>query len=361
MVMNAATYTRLLKDPKGLHDIPLQDLKLLADRYPYAVGVQQLLLKKYQLKDESTYMAHLPLVALMSPDRKKLHAWVQTVLPKEEATVIDMPHQVEEVLDKVVEEPTKQELENTRDILHIDEEIEMPVVDETLPVAEVEEEPTEEQHEDALIELPEEEIEQTEDEDQEAEELIDNYEQQVAPLGMPIIPMQHLADIAKSIDSGAELEGDGEQAEQESIATQEQAKSFGDWLKTMKSGAPTIEPEPVKKAKAEPEKDELDDIIMTSSYEAELMLAAQQAEKIEQAKPAAPVDEDAMDEEEVAIDLKAKDSVKEHDDNITETLAKIYELQKKYSKALDAYEKLTVKHPEKADYFRERIKLIENK
>lgn len=360
MVMNAATYTRLLKDPKGLHDIPLQDLKLLADRYPYAVGVQQLLLKKYQLKDENSYSAHLPLVALMSRDRKKLHAWVQTELVKTETEPVDMPHQVEEVLDDVVEEPSKQELETTRDILHIDEEVK-EVAPEPEEVVIAEEQPVEVTPvANAIIEVAEEEITETEDEDQEAEELIDNYEQQVRPLGIPVIPLQQLADIAKSIDNGPEEEAD-ELVEPETNITEEQPKSFGDWLKAMKGEAQSIEPEPSKGIEADDEKDELDDIIRGGSYEAELMMAAQQAETIEQAKSTTEVDEDAMDDEEVAIDLKAKDSVKEHDENITETLAKIYELQKKYSKALDAYEKLIVKYPEKADYFRERIKLIENK
>lgn len=363
MVMDAATYTGLLKDPAALHNVSLQDLKVLADRYPYAVGVQQLLLKKYQLKDESTYLAHLPLVALMSPDRKKLHAWVQQQLPVAQAEpAADLHHQVEEVLDEVVEEPTAQELETTRDILHIDEPVEEIEPIEVTPVLEVEEEPEEEAVEDALIQVPEEEVQQTEDEDNEAEELIDNYEQQMAPTGMPIIPvpMQDLAEIAKSIDKGADEEELAEVTEAEEIQDAEQPKSFSDWLKVMK-GDTVVKPEPTKAPEPKEEEDELDEIIRTGSYEAELMMAAKQAEQVEQSKPASLADEDPMDDDEVAIDLKAKDSVKEHDENITETLAKIYELQKKYSKALDAYEKLMVKHPEKADYFRERIKLIENK
>ncbi len=48
-----------------------------------------------------------------------------------------------------------------------------------------------------------------------------------------------------------------------------------------------------------------------------------------------------------------------NDDMITETLAVIYTQQKNYNKAVDAYEKLSLKYPEKSIYFASRIKEIE--
>lgn len=360
MVMNATTYTRLLKDPKALHNLPLQDLKLLADRYPFAVGVQQLLLKKYQLKDENSYLAHLPLVALMSPDRKKLHTWVQATLPQADAEVIDMPQQVEEVLDEVVEEPTQQELDATRDVLHIAEEQAEPEVEETPEVIEEVPEPV----------ISADEVESLEEDVTETVGVATDDEAEAPKFtGFPIPPLHHLADIAESINQEADddIEEVIEAVEEPEVVEEikeiatDTNKSFSDWLKAMKhEGGSEVE----KQQEQTEVPDELEEIILSGSYEAGLMAEAQKAAKLEEAaKAAAPqqVEEDVMDEEEVAIDLKAKDSVKDHDENITETLAKIYELQKKYSKALDAYEKLIVKYPEKADYFRERIKLIENK
>jgi tetratricopeptide (TPR) repeat protein len=55
----------------------------------------------------------------------------------------------------------------------------------------------------------------------------------------------------------------------------------------------------------------------------------------------------------------AEKSVQENEEIITETLANIYLQQKNYKKALDAFEKLSLKYPEKSVYFASRIKEIE--
>jgi len=52
-------------------------------------------------------------------------------------------------------------------------------------------------------------------------------------------------------------------------------------------------------------------------------------------------------------------SVNESDELITETLAMIYFQQKNYDKALEAFQKLSLKYPEKSVYFASRIEEIE--
>jgi hypothetical protein len=55
----------------------------------------------------------------------------------------------------------------------------------------------------------------------------------------------------------------------------------------------------------------------------------------------------------------AKRSLEDHADLVTETLARIYEKQGNYAKAIAAYERLAVKHPEKRDYFRGLANLLQ--
>ena len=54
----------------------------------------------------------------------------------------------------------------------------------------------------------------------------------------------------------------------------------------------------------------------------------------------------------------AKESLKENDEIVTETLARVYLEQAHYDKAIASYEKLSLKFPQKSSFFASQIKLI---
>lgn len=70
-----------------------------------------------------------------------------------------------------------------------------------------------------------------------------------------------------------------------------------------------------------------------------------------------------MEEENSPDDLQndiLEKSISENDELITETLAMIYFQQKKYDKALESFQKLSLKYPEKSAYFAAQIDKIKN-
>jgi hypothetical protein len=66
----------------------------------------------------------------------------------------------------------------------------------------------------------------------------------------------------------------------------------------------------------------------------------------------------SVDPDNALYDISAS-SVADNDDFITDTLARIYLEQKHFDKAIHAYQKLSLKYPEKSIYFANQIKRIE--
>lgn len=65
-------------------------------------------------------------------------------------------------------------------------------------------------------------------------------------------------------------------------------------------------------------------------------------------------------EEEQAISSLAANSIARNNENVTETLASLYTIQKKYDKAIEAYEILILKFPDKKPYFAKKIEQLKS-
>lgn len=78
-------------------------------------------------------------------------------------------------------------------------------------------------------------------------------------------------------------------------------------------------------------------------------------EFIEKSPKISPVNKNA----EVSLPTKKAETSNEYSDLMTETLAQIYTEQKKYDKAIRAYKILSLKYPEKSEFFADKISEIE--
>jgi len=161
-----------------------------------------------------------------------------------------------------------------------------------------------------------------------------------------------LIEAIEAQDNVAEIIADEPLAAQFLLTEQH---SFDEWLRVFNK-QPIAEPQTQDKT-AEEMDEELNKLVMQNvpvNYLQELMegetryskgldeFIEEQKEKHKQAY-VKPVGEKDLDPE-----------------MITETMARVYEMQKKYHKAIKAYEILTLKIPEKSDFFAARISYLKN-
>jgi hypothetical protein len=280
------------------------ELEDLTEKFPYFQQAHLLLAKKYQDEQDSRFDQQLQLAALYSSDRALLFEIFHE--SKASAAYAGAVNEKEEITTAAVEEKP--------------EEIASP--------------------------KPETETEMVETSSAEVLE-VDVQHLQITEQTEPAIePVeQQLQEVAK--EPKEEIE------EPFSIR---QHHSFDEWLKAfseISTGQASVE------AKTPEEKDEeLDKLIMENTPVVHLQeivtdethyskgldrFIEEQIEKHKHAEISVPVNEN-----ELAPEL------------ITETMAKVYEMQKKYAKAIKAYEVLALKYPEKSGLFAARINYIKN-
>jgi hypothetical protein len=119
------------------------------------------------------------------------------------------------------------------------------------------------------------------------------------------------------------------------ISSFEKELSFSDWLSRIDSHSAVVEPVQLPKNNRVNQFSLIDDFIRSN-----------------------PRIDPRVSKDTRSIEDISEDSVREHDSFITDTLARIYVRQGLYTKAIQAYENLSLKYPEKSTYFAAQIEEI---
>lgn len=315
--MKQNEFINLLSNPANAGSNDLASLQELKKQFPFFHSAHMLLTLVSRKYDSGLYQQTLKQTAISIPNRARLHSLLNEFV---KAPTIEINNQVKNETIQPIDETKTEAKEKVSEIDHL-KAIELSA----------------EAKEEALNKLVEKEIQKdiiTAFVEKEVLKTPDWYKKQETTHDKE--PITELTETKK-----------------EEEAPQISSGSFSDWLQALKK-ADRVEEKPVTKDKNEEEKVE-------KKLKTEVKPIAEKDKIEKKAKQQSIIDKIIevnpstirLDPNQrfFAADTKAKESLIENEELVTETLAKIYALQGNISKAVRAYEILSLKFPQKSAYF----------
>ncbi len=299
--MNKQQLYDLIESPAELNENTLKGLQELVAQYPFFQAARSLLLKNLKVLDHVLFESELKRSAIFISDRTRLFDLIRGTYPEH---VVREEEQQEVISQQEVPDKTEEKSSSvavTGSVESVDEYFGVDQVTETIQGGKV------------------------------------GFTFHSSDDGMSV-PEEMLFDYEKSGNSGYSLSLDEEDTDGQRNNT------FEDWLALVNSNT-TGEKEISEKRSKEKRSKTLDVIDKFLSNQDKTIKPKTTEKKEPEIKVEEPV-------------------TLEGDELMTETLAKIYMKQGHYSKALNIFEKLSLKYPEKSVYFAQQIekvkKLISN-
>lgn len=370
-----------------LHQYSTTDLEDMVKRYPYLHQAQVLLAKRYYLENHPNYDRQLEKAATYTQDRQlfyelfsndsssswpaeadwdvavSLHdelysgetevaAETQDTITEDTLPASPLPVDVSATLP-LIEETMGEVIETAEMTPSVFDEPVKSLVSET-----IEPEKTPE-HAAAGIEENSSPVFDSTEVISEAstEEVIPPLTEELQTIGEEIITTEPEEELSQQLTA---LEQEEMAVEQPSAFSVEEPHTFSEWLKAFapESEEPVVQIEPAEKQEEEVREDELEQVIqenITSGYVHELV-----EEQIHHTKGLEEYIKEQIGKRKKPAFQPASNDNEIDPAFVTETMAGVYEMQKKYAKAIRAYELLTLKYPEKSDLFAARINYLKN-
>jgi hypothetical protein len=335
--MNLSEFKHLLDNPNTISPTQITELSSILKVYPYFQSARSLYVKGLQKHDNIKYNGSLKKTAAYTTDRTVLFDLITTehfqtitkTAPKQEIPKIEDKKEQEIIAQEIIHEPIienklEQSLINSIEIanLEVEKTIENNTIDLSNPL-----------EQSIISSINATKITEEEEEEEVAEDNLTEKEEEKKE-------EQQLENVETDMSSWLEDKIDEEEEKPISFKKNE-THSFHEWLNLSK--LKPIEREEIHENNNEDADNPIQET--TSEIAVKMDLIDKFIEtnpKIVPAKENIPLPSYITKSEDTSYLM-------------TETLAKIYLEQKKYSKAIQAYEILILKYPEKSSLFADRI------
>lgn len=331
--MNVTEYTHLLNKPETVHEKQTEALEKIVQEFPYFQSARALYLKGLYNQNSFKYNYALKIAAAHTTDRSVLFDFITS----DTFTTIN-----KELFDKNEAELLNIEVDNSEIIIADEETHEEKVLETEEPQLEVRENTVEQSLLSSIkeAEIPTVELEVSKitiDDFVQAKETQEEIQPEVSAIDETEnnTTEETLSTSEEKLDLGKPLE-----------FSLDERHSFQEWLQLSKLKPIERETPPVKTSEPAP----------TSEAHFEKQKKNVLIDRFIEANPKIPpIKKDA---EIPAVFYEP--SFADNSSLMTETLARVYLEQKKYQKAIQAYEILILKYPEKSSFFADRILDIKN-